>query len=237
MLTKNEINFYFKNGYVILENILDNKTLSELQESTMQLIEEYKKNRSSFIVDKKRNISNHGKMFLANRCEDYPLMESFTKGNFMKSICEKILGEKVYLFYEQVVNKEPQTDSKFSWHQDSSYVGHDHKPYLSVWIALCDTSESNGALRILPHDLEQDMQIAEHKWSEKSSDLSMEVKEEKSITCSVNEGSIILFSSMTPHSSYPNKSQKNRPAYLCQYSSEPILPPPGSNKKFRSELI
>ena len=40
MLTKNKINFYFKNGYVILENILDNKTLSELQESAMQLIEE-----------------------------------------------------------------------------------------------------------------------------------------------------------------------------------------------------
>ena len=82
MLTKNKINFYFKNGYVILENILDNKTLSELQESAMQLIEEYKKNRSSFIVDKKRNISNKGKMFLANRCEDFPLKWKHEKSIF-----------------------------------------------------------------------------------------------------------------------------------------------------------
>ena len=58
-------------------------------------------------------------MFLANRCEDYPLLESFVKSSLIKSICRDILGEKVYLFNEQVVNKEPQTDSKFAWHQDS----------------------------------------------------------------------------------------------------------------------
>ena len=29
-------------------------------------------------------------------------------------------------------NKEPQTESKFAWHQDSGYVGHDHKTYLSI---------------------------------------------------------------------------------------------------------
>ncbi len=97
--------------------------------------------------------------------------------------------------------------------------------------------EFNGALRILPINLKQETQIEEHTWSEKSSDLSIDVEEEKSISCFVDEGSMILFSSRTPHASYPNKSKKSRPAYLCQYSSEPILPPPNSNKKFRAELI
>ena len=49
MLNRNEINFYYKNGYVILDNKLDNKTLSNLKKSTKLLIEEYKKNKSSFI--------------------------------------------------------------------------------------------------------------------------------------------------------------------------------------------
>ena len=237
MLNKKDVNFYHKNGYVILENKLDNKTLSELKKSTKLLIEEYKKNKSSFIKNKKRNISKHGKMFLANRCEDYPVLESFVKGSLIKNICKNILGEKIYLFNEQVVNKEPQTESKFAWHQDSGYVGHDHKPYLSIWIALCNTNELNGALKILPINLEQETKIEEHTWSEKSSDLSIKVEEERSISCFVNEGSMILFSSRTPHASYPNKSKKNRPAYLCQYSSEPILPPTNSDKKFRAELI
>ena len=65
----------------------------------------------------------------------------------------------------------------------------------------------------------------------------MEVDESKTITCAIKEGGVILFSSRTPHASYPNKSDQNRPAYLCQYSSELIIPPIGSNKKFRTELI
>jgi len=237
MMKENEVKSYFKNGYLILNEKLDQKILSDLKYSANKLIEEFKTNQSNFIRDKKRNISNHGKMFLANRCEDFPLMEKFTKGGFMKSICKSILGEEVYLFNEQVVNKKPQPESKFAWHQDSGYVGHDHKTYLSIWIALCDTNEGNGALRILPINLENDAKIEEHVWSEKSSDLSMKVDEDKAITCSVKEGRIVLFSSKTPHASYPNKSDKDRPAYLCQYSSEPMIPPPGSNKKFRAELI
>jgi len=98
-------------------------------------------------------------------------------------------------------------------------------------------TENNGALRILPKNIENEVKIEEHKWSEKSSDLKMEVDESKTVTCSIDEGGIILFSSRTPHASYPNKSDQNRPAYLCQYSSEPIIPPVGSNKKFRAELI
>ena len=106
MLKENEVKFYNQNGYLILKDKLDNKTLSDLINSTTQLIEEFKKNQSTFIRDKNRNISKHGKMFLSNRCEDFPLMEKFTKGNFVKSICSSILGEKIYLFNEQVVNME-----------------------------------------------------------------------------------------------------------------------------------
>ena len=237
MLNENEVKYYNQNGYLILRDKLDKDTLSDLKNSTAQLIEEFKKNQSIFIKDKKRNISKHGKMFLSNRCEDFPLMEKFTKGSFVKSICKSILGEKVYLFNEQVVNKEPQTESKFAWHQNTGNVGHDHKSELASWLALGDTNEKKGALKILPTNLEREAKIEEHIWSEQSSDLSMKVEEEKSISCTIEEGGLVLFSSRTPHASFPNKSNKNRPAYLCQYSSEPILPPPGSNKKFRAELI
>ncbi len=237
MLSQNDKKFYLENGYLILNDKLDKQTIINLQNATQQMINEFKKNQESFTNDKKRNISQHGKMFLSNRCKDYPIIDKFAKGQFIKSICKSILGDNVYLFNEQVVNKESKTESKFAWHQDSGYVGYDHKTYLSIWIALCDISENNGALRILPKNIESDVKIEEHTWSEKSSDLRMEVDESKTISCIVNEGSIILFSSRTPHASYPNKSDEDRPAYLCQYSSEPIIPPLGSNKKFRAEVL
>ena len=65
----------------------------------------------SFTNDKKRNISQHGKMFLSNRCKDYPIIDKFAKGQFIKSICKSILGDNVYLFNEQVVQNIKDIDS------------------------------------------------------------------------------------------------------------------------------
>ena len=237
MLGENQIKNYFDDGYLILNNFLDKETLDDLKLTANQMIEDFKKDKEIFIRDKKRNISQHGKMFLGNRYEDYPKLEKFTKGKFIKSLCNNILGDTIYLFNEQIVNKEPNTQSTFAWHQDSGYVEHEHKAYLSVWIALCDITKDNGALRISPINLNDSQEIKDHTWSETTSELSIEVDEQSTISCELNEGDAVLFSSKTPHASYSNLSDKNRPAYLCQYSSEPIIPPEGSNKKFRSELI
>ena len=43
MLKENEVKFYNQNGYLILKDKLDKKTLSDLKNSTTQLIEEFKK--------------------------------------------------------------------------------------------------------------------------------------------------------------------------------------------------
>ena len=53
----------------------------------------------------------------------------------------------------------------------------------------------------------------------------------------LEEGDLLIFPAYLPHSVEENKSDEDRPAYLCQYSSEPIIPPLGSNKKFRAELL
>ena len=49
MLKENEVKFYNQNGYLILKDKLDMKTLSDLINSTPQLIEEFKKNREQWV--------------------------------------------------------------------------------------------------------------------------------------------------------------------------------------------
>jgi ectoine hydroxylase-related dioxygenase (phytanoyl-CoA dioxygenase family) len=41
----------------------------------------------------------------------------------------------------------------------------------------------------------------------------------------VSAGTLVVFSSLTPHASGVNQSTKTRTAYLAQYSSEPIIDP------------
>ena len=48
MLKENEVKFYNQNGYLILKDKLDKNTLSDLKNSTRQLIEEFKKKSIDF---------------------------------------------------------------------------------------------------------------------------------------------------------------------------------------------
>ena len=48
MLNENEVKYYNQNGYLILRDKLDKDTLSDLKNSTAQLIEEFKKKSIHF---------------------------------------------------------------------------------------------------------------------------------------------------------------------------------------------
>src|SRR5688500_283670 len=88
--------------------------------------------------------------FLANQHHQVPRVREFLFSELMADICRATLGPEAYLFWEQYVIKCADKGMKFSWHQDSGYVGPNHKPYLTCWIALDDVSEENGTVYLLP---------------------------------------------------------------------------------------
>ena len=46
--------------------------------------------------------------------------------------------------------KPPKIKSFVSWHQDASYWGLSNAKTVTVWLALDDTDEENGAMQFLP---------------------------------------------------------------------------------------
>ncbi len=235
--------FFKENGYLILKNIIDTKTILQINKAANKMITQFKKginknqNLKNSSFKKHGNISQKGKMFLGNQCEFYPQLNNYAKSNFLKKICQQLLGKKIYLFNEQIVNKEPNSDSRFSWHQDSGYINHKHKPYVSIWLSLIETDKNNGALSLIPTNLKTIHKPKNHVWQENSKDLGISVNEKKAILCEVSSGSLVIFSSLTPHSSGPNYSNKTRKAYLSQYSSVPIIDPFNGIQRNRAFLL
>ena len=235
-------NFYMQNGYLILSNTLNKSQLKKLKLNANQMIRDFNKGidrrqSATNIRRKHKDINKNGKIFFGNQCEYYSHINAYAKSNFIKEIVNKILGKKIYLFNEQLVNKSPNTPSSFSWHQDSGYIHFKHKPYLSIWLALTDTNLNNGALSIIPTNLNIIKKAKKHKWQEKSKDLGIKVNNKKKLDICVKAGTIVLFSSLTPHSSGANKTDKNRIAYLSQYSSENIIDPFNGIQRGRAYLM
>ena len=228
-LAQQKVNEFKSQGYLIFEDFVSSEVLSELKESLTSIFDEIDNdlNRLKQSYDNKHygDISKEGRKFLKNQSSYYPSIQRYLKSKAIKEIVTKLLDGDAFIFNEQFVIKEPNTPSSFNWHQDSGYVNFDHKPYLTTWLALDDTHPLNGPLSIIPTNIETTSEVFTHQWSDKSKDLFIEVDESKAKELYVAEGTLVVFSSLTPHASGANQSSRTRTAYLAQYSSEPIIDP------------
>ena len=228
-LAQQKVNEFKSQGYLIFEDFVSSEVLSELKESLNSIFDEIDNdsNRLKQSYDNKHygDISKEGRKFLKNQSRYYPAIQRYLKSKPIKEIVTKLLDGDAFIFNEQFVIKEPNTPSSFNWHQDSGYVNFDHKPYLTTWLALDENHPLNGPLSIIPTNIETTSEVFTHQWSDKSKDLFIEVDESKAKELYVAEGTLVVFSSLTPHASGANQSSKTRTAYLAQYSSEPIIDP------------
>ena len=228
-LAQQKVNQFKSQGYLIFEDFVSSEVLSELKESLTSIFDEIDNdsNRLKQSYDNKHygDILKEGRKFLKNQSRYYPSIQRYLKSKSIKEIVTNLLDGDAFIFNDQFVIKEPNTPSSFNWHQDSGYVNFDHKPYLTTWLALDDTHPLNGPLSIIPTNIETTSEVITHQWSDKSKDLFIQVDESKAKELYVSEGTLVVFSSLTPHASGANQSSKTRTAYLAQYSSEPIIDP------------
>jgi len=233
--TAEQANLFRRQGYAVFPNWLTNEELSLLRTTCDALMSEPVDDDKGGTA---HNIGRgHDRRFLRHRHGDFPELAAFILGNRMKTFVASLLGPNPHLFNEQFVVKGPKTGAAFAWHQDSGYVGFEHAPYLSVWIAVDDTTPDNGPVYLLPRNLDLETDVAVHEWDLDGKEMVGYHGEEPGLPAIVPAGSIVAFSSLTLHRSSPNTSDAARRAYLIQYSNGPILvPTTGEPKTFAVRL-
>ena len=137
-------------GYFFLEKVVPNDILEVLRNDCDAAVEQM--NQRLDAGDPTVSSINHRdqRYFIPFRYESNPQVRQFLFGDLMVEICRATIGDDAFLFLDQHVVKAPGGGMKFSWHQDSGYVGFDHTPYLTTWTALDDMDEQIGTVRLLP---------------------------------------------------------------------------------------
>ena len=149
--------------------------------------------------------------------------KEFVFGDLMKQITQTLLGDKVFLSFEQFVVKAAEKGAPFAWHQDSAYVSTPHPPYLTCWCTLDDVTEENGTVYMLPYDRAGTRDVLPHHRAKDDFDLIGYDGDDPGIPVIASAGSIACFSSHVLHRSGRNTTPNLRRVYLPQYSSQPIL--------------
>ncbi|MGE8163725.1 phytanoyl-CoA dioxygenase family protein [Paraburkholderia sp. NPDC080076] len=230
MLSQDQIDSFRKKGYCVIENAMSEQELEGAREAADALVEAAVKGRPyppSFLREGQAYsaISKGNRHFFSNRCEIFPALDRFVKGQMMAELASDLLGPKVYLFNEQIVVKAPQHGDSFAWHQDSGYVPFAHRPYLTVWCALDRSTRDNGTLFVIPRDISQDLSVTKHEWDSNGANLVGFRGDEEGEVIEVPAGAAVAFSSVMMHRTGANRTAHPRRALVCQYTAEPLLRP------------
>ena len=231
---------FHRDGFFILESAIPDDVVEALRQECMRYVDNFEKEMEA--KGQQSQGINHYKRryFVANRSADSPIMTDFLYSELMAEICRATLGDNAYLFNEQYVVKAADTDTKFAWHQDSGYVGHYHRAYLSCWCALDDMSIENGTIYVLPYGRDGRKgsdDISDHVMEAGTNDKVGYHGDDPGDPAIVPTGSIVVFSSRTFHRSGANLTDQYRRSYLAQYSPEPIMSRDGSRLWQRAEPI
>lgn len=223
-ITDEQKECYRSEGYMILERVIPDTHLQMLRDECAGQIDRMHKRMDEEGTDVIGINHRHKRYFVSDCFKGRPILRDFLFSDLMAEICRATLGPDAFLFHEQYVVKGKQEGMKFSWHQDSGYVGYpDHTPYLTCWCALDDMSEENGTVHVLPFSRSGIRSWVKHIVEEGSNDKVGYFGSDPGLTATVPAGSIVAFSSINFHCSGANTTNDLRRAYLGQYSAEPLL--------------
>ena len=205
-----------ESGYFLLENVFRPEELQPLIEAIDPLEEKTNQFLRS-IKDKRKFIARADEVtFALHVVLQSEVARAFSKHAVFTQLCLDLLGPDCRLYWDQAVYKKPHCLEEFPWHQDNGYNFVIPQDYLTCWVPLVDATIDNGCPWVMPGISQRG--TLEH-WQ---TDLGWQCLEgmEEAVPVEAKAGDIVVFSSLTPHRTGPNRTPDDRKSYILQYCHE-----------------
>jgi ectoine hydroxylase-related dioxygenase (phytanoyl-CoA dioxygenase family) len=145
MLTESQIEAYQQRGYVTPSYRVPNELLAEIKEAHARLIAKHP------------DVSDYCSALLAFD----PWFLNVARQPDILDMVGQVLGEDFALWNCSFFAKPARVGSKTPWHQDGEYWPIDPLATCTVWIAVDDSTQENGCLRVIPGS-HLDKRLAKH---------------------------------------------------------------------------
>jgi ectoine hydroxylase-related dioxygenase (phytanoyl-CoA dioxygenase family) len=206
MLSKQQIEQYGENGYVVPDYRLPEETLSAIKADHAQLVEAHPQ------------FSDYcGALLLC----DFGFLNYATNPHILDMV-EQLIGPNIALWNSSLFAKPARVGTRTPWHQDGEYWPVRPLATCTVWIALDDATTDNGCLRFLP-GTHKHRSLARHRYNDaKDIALPLElepglVDESQAVDLELEAGQISLHDVFLWHGSEANLSDKPRRGMTLRY--------------------
>jgi len=135
---------------------------------------------------------------------------------------EDILGPDLLCWNANFFIKNPTSPMHVTWHQDATYFGLNKPDVVTAWVALTDSTESNGAMEFVPGSHKKDQlphrdTFAADNLLSRGQEIVVTVDESLRQVVTLHPGEISLHHGRLVHKSPPNLSHSRRLGFAIRY--------------------
>lgn len=223
-----QVDFYQKNGFVVIKNFLSPDELDHWRKTVMNAVakrngqkmpgKEIKVGESDGINE---DADYYGKVFdqLLNLWQTDEGVKRLMLDERIGKMAADLAGvDGIRIWHDQALIKRPWANPT-SWHLDTPFWSFSDKRALSIWIALDDATPENGCLYFIPGSCHET--TFENKGIGKNMDGIFEVYPQflkvNSVAVPMKAGSCSFHNGLTIHGAGANMTSGFRRAMTCAY--------------------
>ena len=205
-LSDQQMDFYKQNGYVSPINILSPQEATEVREE-IEIIE----NKYPDILE---GIGRNYVHIIS------PLFNKICLNNKMLDAVESIIGKNILICGTTLFIKNANEKEFVSFHQDAKYIGLEPHNWVTAWIAITDSNENNGCMRMWPGSHKSNLRYHNQKFDQNNlltrGQTVEDVPIEDTVPIILNAGQMSLHHPTIVHGSGINKSKDRRIGFVIQ---------------------
>ena len=219
-LTLDAIEAFDRDGYIIVENLLD--------AAETKLLGDIARRDHALAAARTSRADGEGgsvDLVVENELPADSIYSAIVQAEPLVTAMESILGDEVYHYHHKMILKEPRVGGAWTWHQDYGYWYNNGcllPDMASCMFAVDRATRENGCLQVLRGS--HHMGRIDHIKRGDQTGADMErvnaaLQRMELVYVEMTPGSAVLFHGNTLHRSDQNQSENPRWAFICCYNT------------------
>lgn len=226
ILSAEQREFYFENGYLLLEGLISQDWLDRLRETTAEMIErsrEVTESGSIFDLEPGHCAEAPRLRRVSSPVDHHPTYWEYASQSVIADVAADLVGLDVKFHHSKLNFKWPKGGEEVKWHQDISFWPHTNYSPLTIGTYLEDVGSEQGPMGVLPGSHKGPLHNQYNgagNWVGCMSDADLSGIDLDLVDFMMGPaGSVTVHNCRAIHGSRPNLSPKGRPLLLNAYSS------------------
>jgi len=149
-----------------------------------------------------------------------PIFDKVVHNSKILDAVENIIGKNILVGGTTLFIKDPDKKGFVSFHQDAKYIGFEPHNWVTAWLAITDSNEENGCMRMYSGTHKEDLKAHNEKFNEGNlltrGQTVENVPIEKTEPVILKAGQMSLHHPKIVHGSGVNRSNKRRIGFVIQ---------------------